>query len=122
MNSLTGDVGAGGELGRHLGVHGDHDLLLLGHDGVPILDLFLDPLLEAGTDDGRAHVHDPLLRDLLDVGLVRQVVVDLRLRAGEGEDVLQAQAFVLWNMNILDLVVVDPALLAAGRPLMGNFY
>ena len=44
---LTGDVGAGGELGRHLGVHGDHDLLLLRHDGISILDLLLNPFLEA---------------------------------------------------------------------------
>ena len=66
-------MGAGSKLGGHLWVHGDHDLLLLGHQGVPGLHLLGDPVPERLADHGGADVQDPLSRHLLDVGLVRHV-------------------------------------------------
>ena len=71
---LTGHVGAGLELGGHLGVHGDQHLLLGAHDGVALLHLVGDPGLELTTEDHGAHVDDPLLRHLLQVDFVRQEV------------------------------------------------
>ena len=56
MRILTAYVGARLELGGHLRIHGDHDLLLLGHEGVAFLHLLVDPLLEDLPDDGRADV------------------------------------------------------------------
>ena len=71
---------AGLELGRHHRVHIDHDLFLLGVLGVPHFYLLGNPILERLADDRRADVHDPLFRDLRDVGLVRQIRAHLRLR------------------------------------------
>ena len=67
---LTRDMSASSELGGHLGVHGDHDLLLLRHQGIPIFNLFLYPLSEVRTDHGGAYIDDPLLGDLLQVRLI----------------------------------------------------
>ena len=108
---LTGDVRAGFELGGHLRIHGDHDLLLLRHERVPLLDLLGDPLLEVLAHDGGADVQDPLLRDLRQVGLVGQVQVDLRVLAHEGEDLLERQVLVLRHVDVLDGVVVQVRLL-----------
>ena len=82
-------MSAGGELFRHHRVHGDHDLLLLSHQGVALLDLFRDPILEVRADHASADVDDPLLRHLLEVRHVGQVEVDFRLGAGELQDFLQ---------------------------------
>ena len=71
---LTGHVGAGLELGSHLGVHGDQHLLLSAHDGVSLLDLVRDPGLELATEDDCADIDDPLLRNFLQVNIVRQEV------------------------------------------------
>ena len=61
---LTGYVTTRGELGRHRGVHGDHDLFFVGHECISILDLLMDPGLEVLPQDGCADVHDPLLGHL----------------------------------------------------------
>ena len=104
-------MGAGVELGRHHGVHFDHDLLLLGHDGVALLHLRLDPGLEGLADDSRADVHNPLLGHLRHVGLVRQVIGDVGLLAGELADLLERQVLVLRHVQGLDFGVVDVRLL-----------
>ena len=74
------------EFGSHLRVHGDHDFLLLRHQGIPLLDLILHPMLEVRSDHGGADVDNPLLGHLLDVRFIREVMVNLRLRADEGKD------------------------------------
>ena len=73
-------MGAGLEFGRHHRVHIDHDLLLLRVLGVTNFDLFSDPIFERLADHGRANINDPLLRDLWDIGLVREVWRHLWLR------------------------------------------
>ena len=97
---LTAYVGARVELGHHLRVHRDHDLLLLGHEGVPVFDLLGDPLLEVLTYDGRANVHDPLLGDLRQVGRVGEVQVDLRVLADESKDLFERQVLVFRHLKI----------------------
>ena len=95
-----------GKLRGHHWVHADHDLFLFGHDGIALLDLLGDPLLEVLAHDGGADVQDPLLRDLRQVGLVGQVQVDLRVLTYEGEDLLERQVLVLRHVDVLDRVVV----------------
>ena len=110
---LTADVGAGLELGLHLGVDVDHHLPLLLHEGIPLLDLLLDPVLERLADHRGAHVHDPLLGRLREVRRVGQVVVDVGMLADELADALQGEIVVLRHMARPDLVVLQGLLLAA---------
>ena len=104
-------MGAGTELVRHHRVHLDHDLLLVGHQGISILNLLLDPGLERLSQDSGTDIDDPLLRCLRDVGFVGQVMRDSRLLAGELEDLLQGQVLVLRHVHGLDFVVRDVRLL-----------
>ena len=67
---LTAHMGASSKLSRHRWIDRDHDLLFVGHDGVAFLDLFVHPLLEVLTDDGRTDVDYPLLWNLLQVRLI----------------------------------------------------
>ena len=64
---------AGRELSCHRWIHGNHNLFLLCHERVSILDLLLDPHLEDLAEDGRANVHNPLLGYLLQIDLVGEV-------------------------------------------------
>ena len=92
---LTGYMGTGLELGGHLGVHGDHHLLLGAHDGVALLDLVGDPGLELAAQDDGANIHDPLLGHLLQIDIVWQEVGDVGLLRHELEDALDGQVLVL---------------------------
>ena len=73
MSILTADVRAGSELGRHERVHGDHDLLLLGHQCVAFLDLLVHPLFKVVPDDSSADIYDPLLRHLGEIRFIGKV-------------------------------------------------
>ena len=65
------------ELGSHQGVHTDHDLLLVGHYGVAVLDLVCDPIFKVLSDDGSTDINNPLLRDLCQIGLVGEIVFNI---------------------------------------------
>ena len=98
-------MGRGSELGGHLGVDGDHHLLLLTHEGVALLHLVLDPGPELVAKHHGAHVHQPLLGHLGQVDIIGQEVVDVGLLRHEVEDVINGQALVLGHEQRLDLVV-----------------
>ena len=110
--ALTADVAAGLELGGHLRVHRNHDLLLLSHDGVALFDLIADPFFELLAHDYSANVDNPLLRHFLQVWLIRQVHLDPRLVANERKDLLDCEVLVLRHVQRLNSVVLDVCLLA----------
>ena len=99
-------MGGGFELGRHLRVHGDHDLLLFAHQGVALLDLLDDPILEGITEDNRENVDEPLLGHLWKVDIIRKIHGDDRFVGGVLEDLLDGEILVLRDMDCLHLVVV----------------
>ena len=81
---LTRYMGAGGELGRHLRIHGDHYFTFVSHELVPLLNLFMDPVLERLADHSGTDVDYPLLWNVFKVWVIGQVVLDLRLVGDEG--------------------------------------
>ena len=105
-------MGTGLELGRHLWVHVDHHLLLLRHDGVPLLNLVLHPLPERLANDGSADVNDPLLGHLRQVCCIREVFVDVRMLADVPADALEREILVLWAPQSLNMAVLLVLLLA----------
>ena len=62
---LTADLAARLELGCHGWIHRNHDLLFVGHQSVPFLDLVVDPCFELIANDSGKNIDYPLLRDLL---------------------------------------------------------
>ena len=103
-------MGAGLEPCGHCGVHRDHDLTLLGHEGVALLLLVLDPLFEGLPNHGRTDVDDPSLGDLCKVTTVWEVRFNEWLASNELEDLLQREALVLRYVQGLDLGVVELSL------------
>ena len=108
---LTANMGASSELSRHRWIDCNHDSLLVNHDGVAFLDLFVHPLLEVLTDDGRANVDYPLLWNLLQIRLIWQVILDCRLAHDEVEDLLKREILVLRHVHRLDVCVMQVLLL-----------
>ena len=104
-------MGGGGELLGHLGVHRDHELSLLRHLGIALLDLVGDPVLEWLTRHGSYNVDQPLLWRLGQVNRVWQVVEDARVVVDLLHDLLNRQALVLRDMEMLNLVILDVAFL-----------
>ena len=76
---LTADGSGALEGSSDIRVHSDQHVLLLGDLGVPGLDLVLDPAHEDFAKHGGADVHDPLLGRLVDLDLVWQEGVDVRM-------------------------------------------
>lgn len=105
-------MSGGLELGSQRWVHANHQLLLLCHGGVPILDLLSNPSPKGITEDNRTDVDYPLLRDLRQVHLVWKVVVHISLCSNELHDLLQAQVLVLRHVDRLDISVQHVTLLA----------
>ena len=108
---LTADMCAGLELRGHCRVHGDHNLILVSHVGVAVLDLFCDPVLEWLSDHSSQDIHDPLLGHLWQIHFVRQVVDDSWILSREFKDALEAQVLVLGHEDGLDVVTGDVGLL-----------
>ena len=95
------------ELGRHLRIHGDHDLLFLVHERVPFLHLLRNPAFEFVTDHGRKDINQPLLWDLWHIDLFRQVHIDDWMVCGVFQDLIDRQVLVLRDVDRFDLVVRD---------------
>ena len=107
---LTGDMGAGLELRGHHGIHVDHDLFLLSMLGVTDFNLLSYPVFERLANDGGANVHDPLFRDLGDIGLVREVRRHLWLRLQVSKDLFKGEILVVRHVQCLHLRIWDVGL------------
>ena len=91
----------------HLRVELDHEVALLGHAGVALLDLLLDPVGEEVVEDGVRHVHEPLLGQLRDLALVRVVDEGVGVVADELLQPLDLQGFVLRHLQVPALVRLE---------------
>ena len=114
---LTGDMSGGLELGGQLRIHVDHDLLLLRHQGVALLNLLCDPVSETLAQHGSTYIDYPLFRNLRNVNLVRHVGFDLRHRSNILKDLLEREVLVLRHIQCLDRVVGHIGLLGADQVL-----
>ena len=101
------------ESSGHIGVHSDHDLFLLAHQCVALLDLQVDPVLELLAQDGRNHVDQPLLGDFRHVNLVGEIHEHERLVDDKLKDFLDGEVLVLRHEDRLYLVVMDVRLTSA---------
>ena len=99
-------MGAGPELSGHGGVHRNHDLTLLGHEGVALLLLVQDPLFERLPDHGLTDIDNPLLRHLIKVRVIREVLLDHRMPATKAkifssEKFLNCGTCMVWISELL---------------------
>ena len=90
---------------RHLRVDGNHHVLFALHMLVPRVHLLSYPGTEGSTNYGSTDINYPLLRDLLEIWLVRQVVKYIGLLHSEVTDMLQGEVLVARYVDSLDLVV-----------------
>ena len=109
---LTGDGRGLGEVAEDLGVDVDGQLLLLDELLVAALDDGLGPVGEGLPDERVAEVDEPLPGQLAELLLVGQVVCTHHVAQGLLEDLLDAEAFVLWKRQVTDTVVAHELLLA----------
>ena len=100
-------MGTVGELLCHNRIHGDHHVSLLCHSFVAIFDLGAHPLLERLANHCGADVDDPLLGHFLQVWLIGEVEIDLRLVADELHDLFDGEVLVLRHMHGLDVSIVE---------------
>ena len=93
------------------------DVALLRQHLVVPLDLFLDPVGESVADDGVGQVGDVLLRQPLDLDLVRVVVERLGVLADELEQTIQSESVEVRNVEVSGFVGLDESLLARDQVL-----
>ena len=93
----------------------DHDLFLLGHQGVSLLNLLSDRISEVLTQLRSTDIDDPPFGNLWNVNLVRHVGSNLRYLSDVGKDLLQGQILVLRHVQGLHLIVWDIRLLAPNQ-------
>ena len=114
---LTGYGGAVQEGSMNLRIHFQMDVALLRQHLVVLLDLFLDPIGEWVANDGVGQVGDVLLRQPLDLDLVRVVVERLGVLADEFEQTIQSESVEMRNVEMSGFVGLDESLLARDQVL-----
>ena len=95
-----------------LRIHFQMDVALIRQHLVVLLDLFLDPVGESVANNGVGQVSDVLLRQPLDLDLVRVVVERLGVLADEFEQTIKSESVELWNVEVSRFVGFDESLLA----------
>ena len=107
---LTGNVGRGLEGAKNVRVHGDAEVALLHQPAVSLLDVLEYPVSKRLADDGVDHVDDPLTRKTTKLIILRQVLQRLRVLGRLREELLDAEALVLWHRQVLSRVSVEELL------------
>ena len=107
---LTGDVSGSIEVAHNLGVDIDPKLLLINELLVTSLHLFEDPVAKGLTNERICHVDNPLAREARILILDRQVVEHLRILDCLFQDLLDTEAFVLRNTEVLHAFTRDELL------------
>ena len=113
----TADVSTGLVMLEKIRVHVNHESFLLGHDSVAFFDLLLHPDLELLAQDSGADINDELLRNLRQVDVLWQVVLDLWFVGDVFHDVFDGKSLVLRHVQSPHLVVLDILLLPADHVL-----
>ena len=93
-----------------MGIHGNHDLLFLSHESVPILHLFLDPRFELLSQHSGANIYHPLFGNLRQVDLIREVLADPWLGTHKVHDLLESEILVLGNMKSFHIIDMNVGL------------
>ena len=103
------------------GIHFQMDVALLRQHLVVLLDLLLDPVGESVANDGVGQVGDVLLRQPLDLDLVRVVVERLGMLADEFEQTIQSKSVEIRNVEVSGLVGLDESLLTRDQIFKLNY-
>ena len=74
--------------------------------------LVSDPDVKLITQDGGTNVNNELFRNLRQVDVLREIILDLRLVGDELQDVFDRQAFILGYIEGLHLVPLNILLLS----------
>ena len=90
-----------------LWIHSYQEILLFGNFEVAGFDLTPDPLGEGLTDDTVRHVDDELLRQLGDLLDHRHVEAEPIFHTDIPEHVLDVEALILWDRQVLQLICHD---------------
>ena len=98
-------------------VHIYQELLLLRDLFVPLLHHLADPGLEFRADDAVGQIDDELLVELLDLLGNRHVFHELLVVADLREDLLDGEALVLRDVDVLDVLALDEFLGAGDEVL-----
>ena len=114
---LTGDGGQLGEAAEDLGVDVDAQLLLVHQPLVARLEDAPGPVRERLPHQRVRQVDEPLPRQLPMLIRLGQVGETSLVALNLLKDVLDAEALVLWQRQVLNPVVVDEALAAADDAL-----
>ena len=110
---LTGDS-SGCLPGCHdLGVHGDHQVAILDHLLVSLLDLGHHPVGEVIPDQGVGHVDDPLFRELDELSFDGHVIHEVSSITSFGENFITVKSIILRHSQMLNIGGLDVLFLSA---------
>ena len=74
---------------------------------IPLINLGSDPTRELDVHHGVDDIGHPLLGQLIPLPFIWQVDEQCRIASDEGLDLLHREAFVLGNLDVLDIAGLD---------------
>lgn len=107
FESLTGNVGRIVKSLGDFGVKIYEQIVLAGYSLVSTLDFFLYPVRKIHAHQSVHDINNPLSREFLPVSFIRQELFYLWILCRFFEDSADAQRFVLWNEQVVDLVTLN---------------
>ena len=98
-----------------LRIESDHHIILLIHLVVSLHNSAFDPMLERLSDDGRTDIDEPLLRNLGQVDVVRQIELDVRVSRAKHKDLVDGERLVVRHIEVLHIVDMESSFSAAAK-------